>query len=243
MDRRLFILGSIAGLTGLTSSERSETAALRRSGNLEVRIAVLPVSDALRAGITFGLQEAQHAARLFGAAVRLLDFSPEDINRIMAEHFTIVICDDVPPAIERAATDRRVVVFNAGAPVRCAPFVFHLSRVRRPTELAWHRGLERYGAAQLNARYEAAMNAAMDENAWLGWLAIKIGWEATIRARSTDARVLADYLVRDTTVFDGHKGRPLRFDAHTRVLDQPYYDAEDLTTVTETATAKGACEP
>ena len=243
MDRRSFILGSIAGLTGLRSSEASVTAAFRRSDNLEVRMAILPVSDALRAGIDFGLQESQHAARLFSAAVRPRDFSPENIDRIVAEHFTIVICDDVSPAIARAAADRRVAVFNAGVPLRCAPFVFHLSRIRQPTELVWHRDLERYGAAQLNARYEAAMNAAMDEHAWLGWLAVKIGWEAAIRARSTDAGVLADYLVRDTTVFDGHKGRPLRFDARTRVLDQPYYRAADLAAVIETGAVKGACDP
>ena len=239
MDRRSFILGSVAGLTGFTWRHSSGAVALRERP--ELRIALLPVSDALRAGIMFGLQEAQHAARLFDASLVLREFAADDIGGIVADRCTIVIAENVSDALARAAADASVLILDAGGAVRCGRLVFHLSRVRSPTELVWHHELERYGAAQLNARYEAAAGVAMNDAAWLGWMAVKIAWEVCVRTRSTEPRILAEYLVGVTTVFDGHKGRPLRFDPNTRVLDQPYYRSSDLEPVSETATAKGAC--
>jgi len=241
MDRRFFIRGSIAGLTGITWRHSSAVAARLRD-NIELRLALLPVSDALRAGITFGVQEARHAARLFDASVVLRTFAADDINGVVDERCTIVISENISDAIARAAADGAVLVLNAGTAMRCGPLLFHLARVRSSGELVWHHDLERFGAAQLNARYEAVAGSAMNDAAWLGWMAVKVAWESCVRARSEEPRAIAEYLVRDTTVFDGHKGRPLRFDPATRVLDQPYYRNGDLEPVNETTASKGACE-
>ena len=256
MNRRNFLLNSIACLAGLTNSRRAAegatalpvapSAALGFFVNLDVRIAAVGGAERFLTGIRFGLQEAQHAARLFGASASLREFADGDADAVAAivtDRRTIVVCADVTAAITRAAADGQCLVLNAGAPAGCEPFLFHLARTRAATELVWHDALERYGAAQLNARYAAAHDAAMDGDVWLGWLAVKIAWESAVRAQSTDPGVLAGYLTRNTTVFDGHKGQPLRFDPRTRVLRQPYYRAVDLGPVMEeTTSAKGACD-
>lgn len=232
MDRRSFFFVIIAALSRLRIS-------------LDVRIAAISRGGHFLDGIRFGAQEAQHAARLFGASVSVREFADggaDTVTAIVADHRTIVICNERTDPLADAAANRRCLVLNAGAPDGCEPLVFHLSRQRDATELIWHERLERYGAAQLNARYAAAHDAAMDGAAWLGWLAVKIAWESAVRAQSTDPTVLAGYLARGTTVFDGHKGQPLRFDPHTRVLQQPYYRATDLEPAMETTPAKEACD-
>jgi ABC transporter substrate binding protein (PQQ-dependent alcohol dehydrogenase system) len=87
----------------------------------------------------------------------------------------------------------------------------------------WHRSLERYGGSQLNDRYRARFNRAMSSPAWAGWVAVKIAWEASLRARSTDPAALVDLLEKDATQFDGHKGTPLSFRAWDHQLRQPLY--------------------
>ena len=91
-----------------------------------------------------------------------------------------------------------------------------------PTE--WHSSLERFGAAQLSARYAARFNGDdMDGDAWSGWMAVKVLIEAVLRASTTDAASLAAFLVADRTRFDGHKGTPLSFRRWDRQLRQPMY--------------------
>ena len=74
----------------------------------------------------------------------------------------------------------------------------------------WHSSLERFGAGQLNDRFKAA-GVTIDEQAWLGWFAVKVLWEAGVR----------DKHPRDLS-YDGHKGTALRFNQHG-VLVQPLY--------------------
>jgi hypothetical protein len=54
-------------------------------------------------------------------------------------------------------------------------------------------------------------------------MAVKVLWESSLRARSGTAGKLTDYLNRDTTQFDGHKGMPLSFRSWDRQLRQPLY--------------------
>lgn len=76
--------------------------------------------------------------------------------------------------------------------------------------IAWHHSLRLYGAAQLNQRFTARTGKAMDENAWYGWLAVKLIIEAALRRSPLSA-----------TQIDGHKGKALSFvDGRLR---QPLY--------------------
>jgi hypothetical protein len=77
----------------------------------------------------------------------------------------------------------------------------------------WHHSLERFGAAQLNDRFHSA-GITPDDQAWLGWFAVKLLWEAGVRGRSP----------RDMS-YDGHKGTALRFNAAGALL-QPVYVIE-----------------
>jgi ABC-type branched-subunit amino acid transport system substrate-binding protein len=87
----------------------------------------------------------------------------------------------------------------------------------------WHPSLERFGAAQLNDRFRARFGAPMDGAAWAGWMAVKVLWEASLRARTTEGAGIRAYLARESTQFDGHKGWPLSFRAWDRQLRQPLY--------------------
>jgi hypothetical protein len=75
----------------------------------------------------------------------------------------------------------------------------------------WHHSLERYGAGQLNDRFRAAGITPIDDQAWLGWFAVKCLWEAGVRDRAP----------RDMT-YDGHKGIALRFNQAGELM-QPLY--------------------
>jgi hypothetical protein len=90
----------------------------------------------------------------------------------------------------------------------------------------WHPALERFGAQQLNERYRRFSGQAMDDNAFLGWLAAKLAFELPLRARTTHPDSLAAFARSGRARFDGHKGIALSFDSVTGVLSQPLYQTE-----------------
>lgn len=150
-------------------------------------------------------------------------------------------CDALADAAESAG----VPFVDAGCTsdalrARCRPHVFHVlpgdamraaALAARPADaaeataaVAWHPSLERYGAGQLNDRFRARYpGEAMDGPAWAGWMAVKVLWEASLRVRSTQPAAVRDYLPREGTQFDGHKGWPLSFRAGDHQLRQPLY--------------------
>lgn len=87
----------------------------------------------------------------------------------------------------------------------------------------WHTDLERFGAAQLNARFRTRFHRDMSSLARAGWMAAKISVEAFLRAGSNDPHEFRTYLERDGVQFDGHKGLPLSFRAWDHQLRQPLY--------------------
>ncbi|HEU4629777.1 MAG TPA: hypothetical protein VFS08_08515 [Gemmatimonadaceae bacterium] len=109
--------------------------------------------------------------------------------------------------------------------------------------VAWHPSLEKYGAAQLDARFRAAAGRPMDERAWCGWAATKLLGETYLRVRSpgetgapetgtpetgaTAAAALTaamrEAILAPTLRFDGQKGRPLTVRASDHALRQPLY--------------------
>lgn len=76
--------------------------------------------------------------------------------------------------------------------------------------VGWHATLRRYGAGELNERYRATVGRGMDEDAWYGWVAVKLVVEAGLRGRRPAAMRI-----------DGHKGRALGFAGGW--LEQPLY--------------------
>lgn len=129
---------------------------------------------------------------------------------------------------------------NAFRGALCSPVLFHVSpseamlrdalRVagaRSPGDsasvTAWHGRLERFGAGELNDRYRSRFGADATEDAWLGWIAMKIVAETALRSPTVKGRDVLARLHESDPRFDGHKGKPLTFRAWDGQLRQPLY--------------------
>ena len=89
---------------------------------------------------------------------------------------------------------------------------YHLARPRpvmgsidlRP--VAWHWTWERYGAPQLNSRFDKKSGGRHMEGAdWAAWLAVKMIVQSVLRTHSGDFATDRDFILRDGS-FDGDKG-------------------------------------
>jgi ABC-type branched-subunit amino acid transport system substrate-binding protein len=172
-------------------------------------------------------------------------------NLILREDATVIIGggnDDDCRAISNACVERRAVFMNVLSRSdnlrrsNCTKFVVHVeaseamySSVRRmaagsePSSssdcdvMLWHSSLERYGASQLNDRFNAKWHRPMTGSSWAGWMAVKAATESFFRAGVNDGETIASYMTSDTTQFDGHKGAPLSFRSWDHQLRQPLY--------------------
>src|SRR5687768_9929519 len=172
----------------------------------------------LERGLSFGAAEAQRSASLFQWTV---------------ERVTLPAAGATTPTQPVSA----IIMGSLGAPPNDAVPVLRLlcdpsrnddgSFLLAPCEdgeenEVWQPTLERYGAAQLNDRYRSATGSDMTSDAWLGWFAFKVLTDSVLKLRTADPARLGAHLALPTTVFDGHKGAPLRFDARRRLV-QPLY--------------------
>ena len=206
-----------------------------------------PRDRSLALGIRFGVEEAQHAGRLFGAAVELV--ADANVDRMLGgpsrPHVLVGGPSEASCArLTEVAAAEGLLFFNVGCAsdalrgAQCRRSTFHIAAsdaMRRDAfaeaglsasegeVLLWHASLERYGAGQLNARFVARLSTPMDSDAWAGWVAVKIAAETCFRAKSCSAPELLDGLERATARFDGHKGRPLSFRLRDHQLRQPLY--------------------
>lgn len=158
-------------------------------------------------GAQLGAEEAGRTAGLLGARFELTS----DLDGVIA----VVGGAELPG----------VPLLTTGEPGPPRPNAFHVSssQAERRAALArwggeggevvdWHSTLTRFGAEQLNSRFEARFGAPMDPVAWASWLAVKIAAEMALR--STPLERLR---------FDGHKGEPLWFRPEDHGLQQPLY--------------------
>lgn len=202
-----------------------------------------PPNKQQSAGISLGAAEARHAAALFGGSISLRRIGLDKLAAIENAHAVLggSTRDDCS-RIARAAEQHHALFMNIGCTVDavradCGSTTFHVApsdaMLRDAVALAraggggravaWDSTLEKFGADTLNDRFRAQTGLAMDADAWLAWVAVKILWESALRARAADAATLAEHLTRETTQFDGHKGRPLSFRPWDHQLRQPLY--------------------
>lgn len=87
----------------------------------------------------------------------------------------------------------------------------------------WYHERKPFGASSLSARFQERFGRAMDPLGWAGWLAVKVAWEAALRAGTSEPAGLADFLEGPRAEFDGHKGVPLGFRSWDHQLRQPLY--------------------
>jgi ABC transporter substrate binding protein (PQQ-dependent alcohol dehydrogenase system) len=86
---------------------------------------------------------------------------------------------------------------------------------------AWHWTWERYGAPQLNQRFNRVANRRMTDADYAGWAAVKIIVEAITRTNSTKLSDIKRFLVSDHMTFDAYKGTPGTFRPWDHQLRQP----------------------
>ncbi|HVX38706.1 MAG TPA: hypothetical protein VHB25_03950 [Gemmatimonadaceae bacterium] len=200
-----------------------------------------------RDGVTLGVEEARHAAELFGGGVEWTSIASAgkvsaELRRTKALAVIGGTGVEAASALARAAAAAGAVYMNtlvSGDALRavCASLAFHVAPSDRmlrdaralahapdaaPAE-AWDPSLVRFGADTLNNRFRARFGRPMTAAAWTNWFAVKALWESTLRVQSAKARALADHLAADATQFDGHKGRPLSFRSWDHQLRQPVY--------------------
>jgi hypothetical protein len=158
-------------------------------------------------GIALGREEAERTFALMGREVRFEPGNEQDRCAI------VIVAGGAFPQSTGVVIDARCGGETAGGAFRLCP-------PGAGDRLLWRGDLTRYGAAQLNDRYRRRFGGEMTAAAWAGWLAVKIAAETLLRSDGQPPEeVLGDL------EFDGHKGEPLRFDAGTRELLQPLYEA------------------
>jgi hypothetical protein len=212
-----------------------------------LRIAVVTPStstDRYR-GALLGVEEAEHAARLFGGRAVLERIAkPSDPVKDVAAFIGGDTLDSARALADRAAREHLLFInLDCGSDdlrgAQCRANMFHVApsdamvrdaRARiggKSPIVVWDSKLVRFGADTLNDRYRARFGVSMTPSAWTAWFAVKVLWESSLRMKSADPQHLADYLTRDTTQFDGHKGRPLSFRLWDHQLRQFVYTRVD----------------
>ena len=202
-------------------------------------------------GARLGAEEASHSATLFGAGgVELTAGSIEEVlGRNVLAVLTTELSTDACLRVADAAEKSGALFMNATCADdtmradKCRASMFHVAPSRRmladaldetrrnaggslPSDAlasAWDASLERFGADTLNNRFRGRFNKPMTADAWCAWFAVKLLGEASLRAKSVDARAIGNYLRLARAQFDGHKGRPLSFRAWDNQLRQPVY--------------------
>ena len=210
MNRRQF-LASLAG-----------TGALVLLGNTARSIRVGMIGSA-NPGAQLGAEEAGRTAELLGARFELVTGEPEGVlvqvgDPAAAKGFEVPFLSTRPMEGEPL---RGNVFHVASGPAERRAALARFSENTGPVPegarvVDWHPSLSRFGAEQLNHRYETRFGSPMDETAWVSWMAVMIAAEVALRNPGAE---LSSRLER--LRFDGHKGARLRF--RDRRLVQPLY--------------------
>lgn len=132
------------------------------------------------------------------------------------------------------------VVFIADANGEFSRYVPYQTSLPRPvfgsaglSALEWHWSLERYGAPQVNSRFESwsQEDRRMGWQDWSAWVAAKAVVTAYAKSRSVDYAEVDAYLRSDRLRLDGSKGVTLSFRAWSGQLRQPILLATDNATI------------
>jgi ABC transporter substrate binding protein (PQQ-dependent alcohol dehydrogenase system) len=87
----------------------------------------------------------------------------------------------------------------------------------------WHWMWERQGAPQLNNRFTRLARRPMTGYDWSAWMAVKAIVDTALRAKTTEVRAVAAYLVGDQVALDGFKGARQSFRPWDRQLRQALF--------------------
>ena len=221
--RRLLSLSAAIAVLSFASA----TAAL------EIRVAYVGSADG---SAWLGVMQGQHEANIQG---RFLDqnyvveaMTQEELVQSGQQPSAIIAAGGAPALQGLAAAVPGIVVLNVTSGddtlrQTCATNLLHVSpsnamkvdavaqwTTKNPESgveaWAWHPKFVKYAARDLNKRFLKVQGAAMDDDAWAGWAAVRMVAEAVIRTQGTEAAALLAFM-KSEIAFDGQKGVPHTF--------------------------------
>ncbi|HKH46414.1 MAG TPA: hypothetical protein VKM72_17270 [Thermoanaerobaculia bacterium] len=206
---------------------------------------ILPATQntAAAQGALLAAEEAARTAELLGARLELRVGEPQEAAALIDQGALALIGGldtTTRAALTKLAEARGVPLLTTRAPGDTSPdeplreHVFHVASSPRDRREAlerwkgqesveivdWHPSLKRFGAEQLNQRYQERFGTAMEPLAWVSWMAVKAAAETALRGADTPT----EFSRRIAALgFDGHKGLRLRFRPNDHHLQQPLY--------------------
>lgn len=219
--RSLLAAGALGSLGPEAFAQKKPVSKRGPNAPAQIRQVVLGLlldpDTAAGRGMRLGFEEAQRAGEL--------------LHRVFVSGPTseFALIGLVAPKVEPQALYLAVGPLGDSEPVR--PHVYAVSSSlefrRQALErhadrsdlkvVDWSHDLNKFGAQELNERFQRRFNQPMDEAAWRGWVAVKLAAELALRFPGTGADKIGELSL------DGHKGMPLRFDPGNHHLAQPVY--------------------
>ena len=178
-------------------------------------------------GVLFGIEEAQRTGQLLGWTVTLgINQTFGSTPSRQSPLASVMIAQkqsDIPSEVIAQLNNYNgllLSLFGEHKPISCNGRSFYLTSASSNEAVLWDSTDERFGAAQLNDRYQSRFHEGMDSNAWGGWFAVKVLSEAAFRTGSSKPEKILKYLENSQTKFDGHKGKQFQFGAnHVMITD------------------------
>ena len=87
--------------------------------------------------------------------------------------------------------------------------------------VAWHRVVEQWGAAQLQKRFNKHAKRWMTSEDYAAWAGVRSVSEAVTRTKSSDSKIVEEYIRSDNFELAGFKGRKLNYREWNGQLRQP----------------------
>lgn len=119
-------------------------------------------------------------------------------------------------------------IYVADATQAVARFVPYQSKLPRPVfgdaglmASAWHWAAERYGAPQLNQRFEQNAERKMNSKDWSAWAAVRVLQDALRNTGTTDFEAIEKHIRSAGMNLDTYKGSPGSFRDWNGQLRQP----------------------
>ena len=197
-------------------------------------------------GVKLGLSEAQHQGKFIGANYKLL-VNPLNQKNSHMDTINVIVTDlkslQLRSLIKQFSYLPIINLSDESNSLRreCISNAFHIKPSEKMLDdakrlatkdgqfRAWQHSFKKYAAQQLNNRYLAKYNRRMSEDAWFGWVGVKIISEVTMRTRKP-SELMQD--LKENIKFDGQKGRKLSF-RYDGQLRQPVFIVKDGKVVEE----------
>jgi hypothetical protein len=183
-------------------------------------------------GASQGLIEANLQGKFLGKSFKLVHLPGAGEILSQAKPAAVVVAADPGTLAQVAKALPGTAVFNVSLDddalrARCGGNTLHILpsqamkrdalsqwKTKNPESdaraLAWHHTAVKYSGQQLNQRYEQSNGKPMDDEAWAGWAAVKLLSDTVVRANTSDAPKVLDF-IRTELAFDGQKGVDMTF--------------------------------